>query len=251
MKKFHAILLASILMPFLCLAEDKPPQVISDSWTMVPKTGHGEEFETALKAHLAYRSEKGDPRHWDTYVPVTGDDLNRYVVRSCCDVWAEQDSYRTWSQENLGNHFNETVHPHVDSYTHNFGELDMANSHWDEGVDASYVGVTYWDIKSGHGAQANEAISAMSTMAKENNWPRNWSWSYPVGGSNSVMLATPFKNFADMAPMEENFYQFAKKHLKSEKKADAMFKDFNGSFSSSHYGIWRHRKDLSMTHDKE
>ena len=245
MNKFYSVLFTLLLIPALCVAEDKPAQVISDSWTMVPKAGHAAEFKSALKAHLAYRVEKGDSRQWDTYVPVTGNQLNRYVVRSCCQPWAEQDSYQEWSQENLGNHFNENVHPHVESYAHNFSELDMDNSSWGEGVDASFVGVTYWDIKSGKGAQANQSITAMSTLAKENNWPRSWSWSYPVGGSSSVMLATPFKNYADMAPMEENFYQFAKKHL-NEKKADEMFEKFNGSFSDSDYAIWRHDKELSM-----
>ncbi len=251
MNKFYSVLFTLILIPALCVAEDQPPQVISDSWTMVPKAGHADQLETALKAHLAYRAEKGDTRQWDTYVPVTGNDLNRYVVRSCCQPWAEQDSYRAWSKEHLGEHFSETVHPHVASYMHNFGEIDMDNSHWDENVEANFVGVTMWQVKPGKGAQANAAIAAMSTMAKENNWPRNWSWSSPVGGSQRVMLATPFKNYADMAPLQENFYQFAKKHLKSEKKADEMFKDFNSSFSSSDYTIWRHDKALSMHKDKQ
>lgn len=251
MNKFYSILFALLLIPALCVAEDKPPQVISDGWTMVPKAGHSDDFEAALKAHMAFRVEKGDTRHWDVYVPVTGDNLNKYIVRTCCKPWAEQDTYRKWTRENIGNHFNDTVHPHVDHYSHNFGELDIENSHWGDDVDASYVGVTTWEIKSGKGGQASASIGAMSALAKENGWSRNWVWSYPVGGSSRVSLVTPFKNFADMAPMEENFYQFAKKHLKSEKKADAMFKDFNGSFSSSEYSIYRHDKELSMAHSEE
>ncbi len=245
MNNFYSILFTLILIPALCVAEDKPAQVISDGWTMVPKADHGNEFEAALKAHMAYRVEKGDPRQWHVYRPVTGSEMNRYTVRSCCDTWAEQDSYRKWTQENIGNHFNETVHPHVEKYMHNFSESDMENSHWGENTDASYVGVTVWNIKQGKGRQANESITAMSTLAKENNWSRNFSWSYPVGGSNRVMLATPHSNFADMAPMEENFYQFAVKHM-NEKKADAMFEKFNDSFSDSDYAIWRHDKELSM-----
>jgi hypothetical protein len=245
MNKLYSILFALLLIPALCVAEDKPAQVISDGWTMIPKADHGDEFEAALKAHLAYRAEKGDTRQWNVWRPVTGGALNRYTVRSCCDTWAEQDSYRKWTQENIGNHFNETVHPHVEKYMHNFGESDMENSHWGENTDASFVGVTMWEVKQGKGGQANRAITAMSNLAKEHDWPRNFSWSYPVGGSNRVMLVVPFSNYADMAPMDENFYQFAKKHLK-EKELDKMFDDFNGSFSSSDYTIWRHDKELSM-----
>ncbi|MCX7554432.1 hypothetical protein OS175_11110 [Marinicella sp. S1101] len=250
MNKVYSILFLLLTVPALCVAEDKPPQVISDAWTMIPKAGHEAKFEEALKAHLKFRHDNGDTRHWDTYRPVTGDSLNRYIVRSCCQPWAEQDSYRKWSNETLGNHFNENVHPHVEKYMHNFGEVDMDNSNWGEGVEANYVGVTYWNIKPGKGGQASDAIKQMSTLAKENDWPRSWSWSYPVGGDHRVMLATPFKNFADMAPMEENFYQFAMSHMK-EKKVKEMFKNFNGSFSGSSYGIYRHDKSLSMHHDEK
>lgn len=250
MNKFYSVLFIFLAIPALCVAEDKPPQVISDSWTMVPKEGHQMELEEAMKAHMAYREEKGDSRHWDTYVPVTGDDLNRYVVRSCCRPWAEQDSYSKWSYENASKHFNETVHPHVKKYMHNFGIVDTENSNWGENVEANFVGVTYWQVKQGKGSQSSEAIKQMSKLAKENNWPSNWSWSYPVGGSQAVILATPFKNFADMAPMEENFYQFAMKHLE-EKEVEEMFEKFNGSYSGSDYTIWRHRKDLSMSHDEK
>lgn len=250
MNKFYSVLFVLLTIPALCVAEDKPPQVISDGWTMVPKEGHGMELEEAIKAHMAYRHEKGDTRHWDVYVPVTGSDLNRYVVRSCCQPWAEMDSYRKWSSEHASKHFNETVHPHVKKYMHNFGEVDMENSNWGENVDANFVGVTVWEVKSGKGAQASKAIKKMSDLAKNHNWSRSWSWNYPVGGSQAIMLATPFKNYAEMAPMEENFYQFAMKHLK-EKKVDEMFKMFNGSFSGSNYTIWRHRKDLSMQHDEK
>ncbi len=251
MNKFYSFLSIMLFIPALCVAEDKAPTIISDSWTMTPKEGHAVQFEEALKAHLAIRTEKGDSRLWQTYVAVTGDKLDQYIVRSCCKSWAEQDSYRTWSNEHLGKHFNETVHPHVKSYNHNFSVIDTENGHWGEDVDASYVGVTMFNLKPGKSASMSEAIKDMSTIAKDNNWPRNWSWFYPVGGSGGVGLATPYANFAAMAPMEESFYQFLTKHLKSEKKAEKMFKAFNSNIQSTHYTIYRMREDLSMSNEKE
>lgn len=86
MNKFYSILCLLLLIPGWCVAADeKEPTLIADSWTMVPKAGHEDQFETALKEHLAMRSEKGDSRQWMTYTPVTGSDLNHYVVRSCCN----------------------------------------------------------------------------------------------------------------------------------------------------------------------
>lgn len=156
-------------------------------------------------------------------MPVTGSDLNRYIVRSCCAEWSEQDTYRKWTEENLGNHFSETVGPHVQSYSRNFSEIDSENSHWGDNVKANYVGYTHFETKAGKGKASSEAIKEMITVAKENNWPYSWSWSYPIGGTGGVALATPYEDYAAMAPLEENFYQFMVKHLGSEKKADQLF----------------------------
>jgi hypothetical protein len=252
MNKFYSILCVLLLIPGWCVAqEEKEVTVIADSWVMEPKAGHADQFEAALKEHMAMRAEKGDSRQWHTYVPVTGDNLNHYVVRSCCAEWAEQDSYREWSMENSSEHFNETVHPHVQSYSHNFAELDRKNSHWGEDVKANYVGVTHYKVKMGKGRQMSEALKQMSTLAKDNNWPHSWSWSYPVGGSYAVNLVIPFENYADMAPLEESFYAFISKVMKSEEKAQKMFEQFSDSFSSTDYQIYRLRKDLSMEDKKE
>jgi len=182
---------------------------------------------------------------------VTGEDLNYYVVRSCCAEWAEQDSYQVWDEKDANPHFMETVHPHVDSYSHNFSELDRKNSNWGDDVKANYVGVTHYEVKMGKGRQMNAALKEMSAVAKDNNWPYSWSWSYPVGGSYTVNLVVPFENYADMAPLDENFYEFVSKTLKSEKKADKLFESFTGSFSSANYSIYQWRKDLSMDSKKE
>ena len=252
MNKFYSILCLLLLVPGWCVAADeKQPTVIADSWVMVPKAGHEYQFEAAVKKHMAMRAEKGDSRVWHTYTPVTGQDLNHYVVRSCCTEWADQDSYRDWSRQNTMQHFNDTIHPHVESYSHNFSEIDRKNSHWGDDVKAHYVGVSSYQVKMGKWRQMNAALEKMSKLAKDNNWPHHWSWSYPVGGPGTVNLVIPFENFADMAPLDESFYEFISKKMKSEKKAQKMFEQFSGSFSSADYQIYRHRKDLSMASKKE
>lgn len=54
-----------------------------------------------------------------------------------------------------------------------------------------------------------------------------------------------------MAPPEQNFYAFASEELGSEKKADAMFKNFSSGFASSDYTVWKYRKELSSQSDEE
>ncbi|KAA3644441.1 MAG: hypothetical protein DWP95_04445 [Proteobacteria bacterium] len=252
MNKFYSIICVLLLIPGWCVAEEeKEATIIADSWVMVPKAGHEDQFEAAIKEHMAMRAEKGDSRQWHTYVPITGDNLNHYVVRSCCAEWAEQDSYREWSRQNTIEHFNDTVHPHVQSYSHNFSEINRKSSNWGDDVKANYVGVTHYKVKMGSGRQMNKSIKEMSALAKDNNWPHHWSWSYPVAGSFTVNLAIPFENYAAMAPLEENFYDFIVKTLKSEKKARKVFDDFTGAVESANYQIYRHRKDLSMSAEED
>ena len=76
------------------LAQDAPP--LAELWITVPKAGHVQEFNEALKKHVAFRSEQGDPWQWNVYTPLLGDDLGRIAVRSCCYTWADVDSYSEW-----------------------------------------------------------------------------------------------------------------------------------------------------------
>jgi len=70
MNKFYSIVCVLLLIPGWCVAADKEqPTVIADSWTMVPKAGHGSQFEASLKAHLAERVKWG--------IPVNGKSMYR------------------------------------------------------------------------------------------------------------------------------------------------------------------------------
>ena len=68
----------------------------------MPKADQAEAFEAALKAHMAKRVEMGDARSWQVYQAVTGDEMNNYVIRSCCHSWADKDSYQAWVAESDG-----------------------------------------------------------------------------------------------------------------------------------------------------
>ncbi len=251
MKKIITALICLFLLPVYSVAQDEAPPSLSDSWMVVPKPGHEAEFEAAFKAHVAMRDEKGDPRRWQVYTPVVGDRIDYHVVRHCCFDWADQDAYSAWSLESgLGQHWNETVHPHVASYQHHLSSTDWANSHWPEGTVANYVGVTTWVVKQGSGAGMTQSVTELSSVAKEHDWPRNWVWGNRISGSASLYLASPHENYASMAPPEQNFYAFLAEHLDSEEKAREMLDRFSSHFESASYTIYRHNKELSLSYDE-
>lgn len=247
MKKYLSLLLFILITPFAVFA-DNHEEVIADVWVMTPKAGHEMKFEEAMKVHVAHRKANGDNRQWNVWRPVTGDDMNAYYVRSCCDTWAAQDEYVKVASK-LSDHFNETVGPHVESFRHNFSAMDSENSNWGDGKGVTMVGVTTFYSKPGMGAVRSATVKQMSDLAKEKGWPRNWSWAYPIGGKSRMMLVTPFKNYADMAPLEESFGKFATKHI-GEEATEKMFADWGSTMKGSSYKIYRHVKDLSTPADK-
>ncbi|WP_154222094.1 hypothetical protein [Marinicella rhabdoformis] len=249
MKKLSKLLIILLVLPSLCVAEDekKEPTILSDSWQMTPKAGHSAEFEKALIEHMKFRVEDNDPRSWQVFTPVTGSNISRYIVRSCCTTWAEFDAYDTWYMKSESRkHYFETVHPHVAQYNHNFSQLDTKNSSWKDDAKANYVGVSTYKMKVGGWRKTGKAIEEVTKILKENNWPKSWSWSYPEGGEGVMQLVTPYENYAAMESPEETVYKVVKKHLKSEKKADKLFEQFRSGIESWEYQIYRHHKDLSM-----
>lgn len=240
-----------LLAPALLMAEEPPPP-LAEIWILASEPGHGDQFEAAIKEHMAFRAEHGDPRAWQAYTPVLGDELNRVAVRYCCINWADVDSYREWSMNatEVGEHFEEHVAPHVASATHYFETIDWANSHW-SGAGGPYrlFAVTAWDIKPGQDAELSAAVDKMSQIAIEQGWAsdtRNWLWMSRVGGSPQLSIVIPHRNYAGLEQEEDTFFRFLSEHLGSEEKAAEVFQQFGNATTGSDFQIWAHRDDLSM-----
>ncbi len=248
MKNIYKFLIVLLVLPSLCVAEEeKKPTILADSWHMTPKVGHERDFEKALIEHMKFRVNDNDPRSWQVYTPVTGNDLSGYTIRSCCTQWKEQDAYNAWfAKSDSRKHYYENVHPHVAKYGHNYYILDQKNGSWKDDAKPNYVGVTHYEIKMGGWKKTGEAIKKIDEILKENNWPYSWSWSYPEGGNGGVNLVIPYENYAAMESPEMTVYKVVKKHLKSEKKADKLFEDFRSGIKSWEYQIYQHEKELSM-----
>lgn len=230
---------------------ESPPN-LADTWYVVVKPGHYDEFEAAFKAHLDKRAAAGDSREWDTFSPVLGGHMSHYVIRSCCFHWADQDSYTAWSMENsaLSDDWDANVDPHVEEYKHYLYALDFDNSHWAEDApEYNYFGVTRWTPKQGSGGSMSAAVEEISSLAKKANWPRYWSWSNRIGGKPNLTLVSPFENYADMAPPEPSFFERMSQELGGDEAAQEMFQRFSSNFEGSTYTVYVHRPDLSMGED--
>jgi hypothetical protein len=257
-KHLTAVLLALALQslaifPLVALAQ-APSGNLQDLWEISVKSGHKAQFETAFRNYMEHSQKANYPRHLDVYTPDTGSVLDRYVVLSCCYSWADQDAYSAWHNQNpaLLKLWDEEVAGHVESLTHYYYEMDFANSHWpDSGTAPAMMGVSKFSLVPGKVAQVHAARAELSQIAINQGWAssgKHWTWSDRIGGEPAAFLVVPFANYAAMTPGEQQIGAFLVEHMGPEKAAGLMDR-ITSSVSSSSYGIWVHRPDLSSRKD--
>jgi len=244
---------AVLLLPLGLVAQedgaDEAPQPLSDVWMIVPKAGMEAEFTAAAAAEVAAQAEAGSSRSWQAFRPVVGHNLNVVQYRHCCFDWADVDVLVAEDTKlGLNDSWNENVDPYVEHYHHYYERNDWENSHWPaEGTNGPYYGVTGWSIKQGAGPAGGQAKDKMSQLALNDGWANadnNWLWLSRVGGKPKIAIVSSYENYADMAPPEQSFFEFASEKLGAE-EAGAMFSDFGNGFTDSDYTIWVRDESLS------
>lgn len=240
------VLLAAICQP---VHAQSMPGTLAEEWFMTVKADHQADFENAISAHSKVRAAHGDPRRWDVYTMVTGDDLNTYIFRACCFTWKDQDAYMAWEDDNLEvmSDWAKNAHPHVEKYAHYFDDMDLANSFWpDDEKPVNYLGVMEFFVAAGQRSSLSAARAEISQIALNQGWSaagHRWAWTDRIGGEAVTALVVPFENYAGMQPGGETFIEFLIDHL-GEDAAMELQRRFSASVSSSKYTILRYRPEL-------
>lgn len=242
---------AALTLPFGIYAQDEDRASLSDVWLVMPKAGMTTQFENAVRTHLAYRADVGDSRSWTAYAATVGSNPRLYQWRAGGLTWADQDAYMAEDQEKgYSAHWFANVDQYVDHYHHFMERSDFENSHWPEGLGQHpYYGVTTWSWKQGAGPASEEARKKLSQIAMEDGWADrgyNWMWLSRIGGRPTLMIVAEYDSYADMAPPEQDFFEFVSETVGAE-EAGKLFADFGSGFTDSSYTVWAHRPDLSTT----
>ena len=245
-------------MSFGALAQEdaaEAPKPLSDVWIMVVKPGMDEDFNSAMTTHMQFRKDAGESREWQAYRVAVGHNMKPIAFRSCCFDWADLDAHEAENDElGLGAHFQETVGQYVDHFHHYLETFDWENSHWpDEGTSGPYYGVTSWTNKQGRDSDSSDAKAKMSRLAIDEGYAdddNNWLWMSRIGGDAMTMIVSSFDNYADMAPDEQSFAEWAAEKM-GEEEADELFEDFGEGFEDSDYTIWVHDPELSTPSDDD
>ncbi|NMP16754.1 hypothetical protein [Thalassotalea sp. Y01] len=240
-----ALSLLSLLFITAVKAEEEVAP-LTDIFVVTIKDSDREAFEAALRAHMQFRVNQGEPNKWHVYTQVVGEELETYILRSCCTNWDKIAEHADWSKNaKTTPHWRKHVGKYVVDSAHYYSRYDTENSSWDDDKQFKYFGVESLKIAPGKGIQAREAIKQVSDVAKQMQWQDSWSWHTRIGGEAQVQLVFGYQAYEDMMPPEKSFYQRLVEQLGSDDEARAMIESYGSVFSSSNYAIYVLRKSLS------
>lgn len=249
---FRKILITITALALMCLMS---PVVAQDNEKndglarvalITAKAGQNKALEEAITKYHHYMAGHEGSWRYNWYSIETGPDTGKYIARSGGHNWADFDAEHDWDEE-AGKKFQEMVAPHIDSavvtITKNDDELGM----WPESLDGyEYYSVTSWYVKQGHGAAFSEGLKKINGLLKEGGWPNYYSFIDNVSGGKGgeMMLVSPRKGFADMAPKEPKFIDIMNKAM-GEEEAQAFLSEWSQTYKVGTNKLLRHRAELS------
>ncbi len=257
-KSFWIAVIAALVLPLGAVADQheaaEQPPPLTDVWLLVPKRGMEAEFAAAAAKHMAFRVKAGETRSWMAFRPVIGENIAVVQYRSCCFDYADMDAYMAEGAKlGLDDDWNANVDPYVDHYHHYFDVNDWENSHWPDDSNGPYYGVTSWKLKEDAGPGPEEARKKFSQMAKKEGWAEehNWLWLKTIGGKPRLAVVTSMENLADLAPEDENFFDFLTEKTGSAEDAMNLFMQFGSGFASSDFTVWMYDAAISTPSTEE
>ncbi len=249
---FKKILIMVTALAMLCgmslavAQDDEKNDGLAQVALITAKDGHNKALEDAIiKYHHFMGSKKGAMRYqW--YSIETGPDTGKYVARSGGHNWADFDAEHDWDEE-AGAKFQSLVAPHIANTEITITRNDEDLGIWPDSLEGyKYFSVTRWHILPGKGSAYNEGIKKIDAALKANDWPSYYNFINNVSGGkgNTVILVSPRKSFADMAPKEPSFMDLMNKAI-GEEETKALMADWGTTFKAGQNFLLRHMPEQS------
>ena len=251
-------LISLIIMTFLLSvstftsAEEKKNDGLARVILIKAKQGKENDLEKAIIKHHKFMGKKEGALRFQWFRVETGPDTGSYFARTGGHNWADFDAKHDWD-ESEGKYFQKHVAKYVESAQASLTQTDDELGIWPESLkDYEYFQLTRWHIKSGKNEEFNDGLKKIDAMLKKSNWPNYYSFVYTVSGGhgNTVLLVSPKKNFADMAPKEPKFMDLLKKEM-GDDKASEFLKNWGTSYKTGDYFMIRYLPKQSDYGDSE
>lgn len=241
-----AVALATAIALGFILAPPAGAQNIASLYHVTPADAGA--FEAALAEHVAHRIEQGDPWGWTVMQVVSGEDLGDFIYRSGSHEWADFDAYDEGFGGEAGQHYQETVAPHVADTRQWMTVTDTANSRWPaEWDDIHLIGVTRYHLEPGMQEQFDEIIGTIHGAIVDADWPIYYSWAYMAAGTGGPQrtLAVFHENWADFEQPDTPFMEMLQEQLGEDETKNVMER-FGETYRYIENMVLRVRMDLAV-----
>lgn len=213
--------------------------------------GHEKALEEAITAYHHAMADKEGAWRYEWFSVLTGPNTGKYIARSGGHNWADFDVEHDWD-EKAGAMFAKDVQPHIAEATIMITETDDELGMWPESMKGyDYFSITNWHVKQGHNNAFNEGLKKINEALKDGGWPNYYAFAYPVSGGkgNQVMIVSPRKNFADMAPKEPKFIDIMNKAM-GEEETKAFLAEWSQTYYVGQNSLLKYRPKLSNYGDE-
>jgi len=197
------------------------------------KDGHSKALEDAIVKYHHFMGKKEGAFRYQWYSVVTGEDTGKYIARSGGHNWADFDAKHDWDEE-AGAKFEELVQPHVANAVVSITKTDDELGIWPDSLEGyEYFSVSRWHINPGQYAAFSDGLKKIDGILKAGGFPGYYSFIDTVSGGNgnSLVIVSPRKNFADMAPKEPSFMDIMGKAM-GEDETKAFMAEWGATYES-------------------
>jgi hypothetical protein len=218
-------------------------------WEFTPRPEAMATFEAALKTHMEFRREQGDPWGWGIGQVVVGEKVGTYYALSGGHAWADFDAYNNSAfVETADAHWAATVQPLVESMT-NWISMDLPDLSRvpTEPMAPTLYEVTAFYLNPGGEMAFNEGVGKVLQAASDADAPMYWSASTArVGMEGPVMFIMGMsEDWAGLAEPDPNMEEILVEAY-GEEGAMEIFRQFADAYHHYTSFIVVARMDLSI-----
>ena len=223
-------------------AQEKEKGFILSMTELTIKPGHDNQFKEGVKAWKACYLENKGEWTWNVWHRMNGEG-NVYILTSRMANWAEMDETDE-SGKNCYDLVRDLINPHIESSVDNFARFMPDYSRTYPNSDP-VLWVTSFQVNDG--TKFKEIVKEVTdATSKVEGSPRGFWYSFMGGSKNTedVLVATPFKNFAELDVEKENVWNIYEKANGKEKR-DQLQADFRETIKESWAYLYMLDADLS------
>jgi len=228
------------------LAQDKPGNIAGLEF-QTPKNGMVKQYEEGRKAKAAWHKQQKDKDPLFVSQVLTGEHTGTYIVGRFGMHWADLDKPSVPEAADI-EEYTKVIGPYVEKMVATYYEFLPKWSNPATDMNAKYIEVITFHLKSGKGDDFRSAIAKVHEANQKLNVPDHYSWYRLANGGpgGTYVLTFDHANWASMEddpktkPLRDRL-----REAFGEQEAMSVIERLNSSIEGTYSDLIQTRPDLS------